>query len=84
VCCRLIAEISGSNPSESMFAVCCVGSGLYDHLITRPSGEPTECLSVCLSVCDLETPTTIRTIDKKKTDFVALRLQSQISSGHGG
>jgi len=34
-----------------MSAVCCVGSGLCDELITRPGGVLPD---VCVCVCDLE------------------------------
>jgi hypothetical protein len=55
VCCRLPAEIVGSNPSRGMDVCCecCVlsGIGLCDEVITRP--EESYRLW-CIVVCDLE------------------------------
>ena len=59
VCCRSIAEIEVSNPTEGIdfrflcFVACCVGGGLCEELITRPG----ESWRVCLCACDLETST---------------------------
>ena len=55
---RLIAGIAGSNPAKgidkrSLYLLCCVGSGLYDELITTlPEKTYSE------SACKLETSTT--------------------------
>jgi hypothetical protein len=58
---RLSLGIVCSNPAEFIivsslvFVECCVGSGLFDGLITR-SGESYRARAcVCLIVCDLET-----------------------------
>ena len=40
--------------------MCCVGRGLCERLITRPEESYRLCVCVCLSACDLETSTTIR------------------------
>jgi hypothetical protein len=50
----LIAALVGSNPAESMdvhkFAVCSVGSGLYDGLITSSVESYQVCVCVCVCV----------------------------------
>jgi hypothetical protein len=43
--------------SSLVFVVCCVGSGLYDELITRSEESYRVCVCVCLIVCDVETST---------------------------
>jgi len=49
VCSRSVGGVAGSNPAEVMDVrlLCCVGSGLYDGLITRSE----ECVFVCACVC---------------------------------
>jgi hypothetical protein len=54
---RWFAGIAGSNPAEGMdvrllclFVVCCVGSGLWDWLITRSEEFFRVCVFLCLCV----------------------------------
>ena len=54
------SAVVGSNPVDRMdvlCCVCCVGSGLYDGLITLTEESYRVCVCVCLIVCDLETST---------------------------
>ena len=58
VCSRLNAEIVGSNPAEGtdvrvLFFMSCIGSGLYNGLITRSDETYHVCVDVI--VCGPET-----------------------------
>ena len=71
----------GSSPAEGMDVLllclwCCVGSGLYDELITRSeeSYRVSVCVCVCVIVCDLETSTMGR--PRTELDFFAKKKKS--------